>query len=268
MLLLAAAPAAAVPVVLTDPAANLSAVAAPCSIYPTANNTLPACAVRGFLERTSIAGPDAGFSAAFDNWNLLLPADQRWTLVNGGALPGLTLAVDQFRTEILGIGNNVGRGTIRIRPLMNGVSLDARFYWSQGLYDDYLLTEPFYTTLRYEMDVTNTNPCTQPPGVHPPNMCAPLYPFQYADRRFFDQPVFPMGATFNGWAYISEADFTNRRLTVYDGVRYGWTSTPEPAGWLLTGAGAVLLAILSRQRRLRPGRPTRRSAPAAACPPG
>jgi hypothetical protein len=251
LLLLAAAPAAAAPVALTDPAATFSAAAAPCSIYPTANHSLSSCAVRGFLERASIAGPDAGFTAAFDNWNLLLPADQRWTLVNGGAISGLTLAVDQFRTEILGAGNHVGRGTIRMRPLVNGVNLDARFYWTQGLYDDYLLTEPFYTTLRYEMDVTYTDPCTQPPGVHPPNMCAPLYPFQYADRRFFDQPVFPMGATFNGWAYISEADFTYRRLTVYDGVRYGWTSTPEPAGWLLTGAGALLLALLTRQRKPR-----------------
>lgn len=251
LLLLAAAPALAAPVVLTDPAANFSAAGAPCSLYPTADNSLPSCTVRGFLERTSNAGPDAGFTAAFDNWNLLLPADQRWTLVNGGAISGLTLAVDQFRTEILGVGNNVGRGTIRIRPLVDGNPLAATFYWTQGLYDDYLLTEPFYSTLRYEMDVANTDPCAQPPGINPPPMCAPLYPFQYADRRFFDQPVFPMGATFNGWAYISEADFTDRRLTVYDGVRYGWTSTPEPAGWLLTGAGALLVAILTRRTRVR-----------------
>jgi hypothetical protein len=83
--------------------------------------------------------------------------------------------------------------------------------------------------------------------------CPPLYPPQYADRRFFDQPTagWPRpNALFEARAFLSQADYEARQLTIYDGVNYGFAldaePIPEPATVLLTLGG--LLGIRARRR--------------------
>ncbi len=95
--------------------------------------------------------------------------------------------------------------------------------------------------------------------------CDPIYPFQYGTSTNVGPDPFgdgPQGAwpddAFRGIALLStvtfdtdsSGDITDRVLTVYQGIDYGFTlAAPEPATWLLLGPVAGVLAL--RRRRYR-----------------
>ena len=83
--------------------------------------------------------------------------------------------------------------------------------------------------------------------------CDPIYPFQSADKHFFDGPqAFWPDESFRGIALLSTVtfvtdamgDITERDLTVYYGVSWGFDlSVPEPGTILLLGTGFALLVL-------------------------
>jgi hypothetical protein len=105
--------------------------------------------------------------------------------------------------------------------------------------------------------------------------CDPIYPFQYGSEFaggtldgvllgtdfFFDGPEGPWpDAAFRGIALLSTVTFdtdatgaiTNRVLTVYQGVDYGFSlSVPEAGSLLILGTALPMLAMLRRTTRRR-----------------
>jgi hypothetical protein len=178
------------------------------------------------------AGNDAEFKKSFDAWNQGLAANKKWTLVNGGALPGGNLAASTFDAYI-----NATTGGVEIQVDWDYKGADkADFTWAQGLLDNYVIGPPAKIVAPfYEMDNSGS-------------ITTPAYPFQYADRHFYDRPVAPLpNGSFAAVALLSKIDTTTRTLTAYEGVSYGFVLSaeqaapvPEPATGLL-----LLLGVLS-----------------------
>jgi hypothetical protein len=184
---------------------------------------------------------DDRFQHSFDAWNATNAAGAKWTLADGGALDG-ALNVTVFDALALQL---VGGVTVRIELDYTGADRDD-FVWSQGLFDNYLLDGSIVAGF-FEMDIDNA--CGPP--MFPDIFCPPVYPFQYNDERFFDEPRGPWpSAFFEATAMLSKVDYTNRVLTVYEGVSYEFhLSTPEPEAVLLFALGVLGLAGLRVRRR-------------------
>jgi hypothetical protein len=181
------------------------------------------------------------FDSAFAAWNATLPVAQQWTKVNGGALTG-ALNVSTFDAVSSHTNHGVGGLDIRIDFVYDGADRDD-FVWSQGLYDNYLLNGSIVTPF-YEMDI-------DPNCIANSTWCQPVYPFQYNDEHFFDGPRAPFDTGFfEADAFLTKADYTNRVLTVYEGVHYGFYLyvVPEPA----TGALLLVGLVVMGARRRRP----------------
>jgi len=191
------------------------------------------------------------FRQGFDAWNAA--NGNAWNLFDGtndgvDDLGG-TLDVTTFTTAAF--NNNPYRGglTIRIDPNnltgLPALGAGERFVWVQALYDNYLipggLTTPFF-----EMDVSTVTPCTMVgDGTAANPVCPPAYPFQNSASNpnlFYDQPIAQAGAFFAAEAFFGVLDYSNKSLTIYDGVDYGFLNTaPEPATWGLCVAALALL---------------------------
>ncbi len=82
----------------------------------------------------------------------------------------------------------------------------------------------------------------------------PLYPYQYADQRFYDMPkrwCVPGEHVFwDAYLYLATVDRANKSAVVYEGLSWGFSvdyvPVPEPAG--LTILAAALLAATIRRR--------------------
>jgi len=192
------------------------------------------CTSTAYLHTTnSLAGNDPDFKKSFDAWNTSNAATDKWTLANGGNLPGGQFEVSIFDALAF---NNVGGLEINIDWTYNGTDKDD-FQWAQGLLDNYLINPIKIVDPFYEMDV-NAAEVNKPP----------LYPFQYADRSFYDKPLGPWpNSSFDARAFLSKANFTARTLTIYEGVNYGFIlSVPEPSTLLLFILGVTGL-VMSRR---------------------
>lgn len=198
-------------------------------------------------DKKSADGKNDAFAKSFKAWNDANAADKKWTLKDGGALPGGKLTVSTF--DALAFEAN---GGLEIRMEWDYAGADkGDFKWSQGLYDNYISSPRSVVKPFHEMDVKaagcdNTNLLKQ---------CPPLYPFQYADRHFYDKPLGPWpDSFFDAVALLSKADFAKRELTVYEGVSYGFALSatlvpvPEPETWASMLAGLLALGWAARRR--------------------
>jgi hypothetical protein len=245
------------------------------------------------------------FQSAFNTWKddfqkSDLNTSVDWSIKNGGVLPDLTLTINPFSA----IANVDGTGgisditiSLAVDPGYKGPSLN-QLVWSQGLYINYSvpsgsrLDPPANTLDSYLFNSNgslsggsgpfgqapaplptppaNSNDVTLDIGANPADTAwaDPIYPFQTADKSFFDAPqgLWP-DASFRGIALLSTVSETTNAmgkvtagtLTVYDGVSYGFdlSVVPEPDTWLMliVGFGSVGLSALRRRsahRRLRP----------------
>lgn len=229
---------AAISVTLTDATPTLVAEAATCKSLIDGKD-FTTCKSTATVSTTAIGGaaaPDVEFKKSFDAWNAGLPAASKWTLVSAGLLPGGTLKISVFDafTE-----NTLGGVEIRVLWDYDGITKD-QYFWAQGLLDNYTLSPLAIVAPFYEMD--NAGSAT-----------SALYPFQYADKHFYDKPAAPWpNSSFIARALLARQDSAFRTLTVYEGVAYSFALSavavvPEPASALLALAGLAWLAV----RRLR-----------------
>ena len=184
---------------------------------------------------TSLGGSDASFKQSFDAWNAGNAAASKWSLKDGGKLPGGSFQVSTFDALA-----EAGSGGLEIQIDWTYAGADkGDYFWAQGLYDNYSpslgkMIEPIY-----KMDVLSGK-----------DLAAPLYPFSYDERYFYDQPMgFWPGSFFEATAFVAQADYTTRVLTVYEGVSYEFhLDIPEPSGTTLALLGIGGLAALRRRR--------------------
>lgn len=205
---------------------------------------------------------EENFSYSFSQWNAA--NGSQWTLSQAGAISGLTYSVNQFDAFA-----NPGSGGVTINVNVStdegysGPALETLF-WSQALAINYLVTDPPGTNHSppvFAMDSFSFNlggsaiptgtTCSDT-GADSKPYCDPIYPFQYGDRHFFDQPtgLYPVDS-FRAIALLSSVDYTNRVLTVYDtGVNYGYDLwvTPEPSTIALIAIGLGMVLVVHRRR--------------------
>jgi hypothetical protein len=229
--LLAAGPMAA-------SAANLSVTIDACSGVD--DTQYASCTSAIYLDGDKRAdGDNALFRQAFEAWNAGNPAGSAWTLKNGGALPGGALTVGIFdaiaETESGGL-------EFQINWSYTGADR-ADFRWVQGLKDNYDESGNIGAS-SFELDV-KAEGCDNSAL---DRQCPPLYPFQYADSRFYDKPDGPWpNGSFDAVFLLSKADFAARELTVYEGVSWGFALSaapiPEPSTYLMLALGLGLIGV-------------------------
>ena len=248
-----------------NPAPTTSAGWSPCANYPGASCLTTAYFQAGSLFATDDINISPLFQDAFNAWCEWngTACGNGWTLDNGGGLKGnlnVTVATaQQFNPGDVVLGgltitiNTSGITTLPTVPV--GDSL----VWSQGLYDNYLngnVVPPFY-----EMDIAggacaNGTYSTSNNNYNGGTWCGPAYPYQYTSNQFYDQPKAtyqPPGTTqkfFDANAYLSVMDPTDKTLTVYDGVSYGFQNyVPEPSALVLLAGNLLVLMLVLRRRR-------------------
>ena len=207
------------------------------------------CTSSAHLDDVSITGADVEFKKSFDAWNDMNGAMDKWTLLDGGLIPGLAFTVTTFEAFA---GEGFGGLKIIIEWTAGDGISKSDYMWSQGLFDNYRLDGTSGPAV-YEMDVRVAASCNNDDLE---NVCAPLYPTQDDDRRFNDFPTsgWPKpDAFFEGRAFLSRADFAARTLTIHDGVHYGFAleaqPVPEPATLVLIPSGLLALRLIRRTRR-------------------
>jgi hypothetical protein len=164
----------------------------------------------------------------------------------------------------------------------------GQLVWTQALYDSYSVRPPYPTDLNPPSNTLDTfsnsqgntgsggvftRPCSAIPGANPgannttpatigpqpagTAYCDPIYPFQRAGASFFDGPqAFWPDESFRAIALLSTITFltdangniTERDLTVYNGVSWGFDlSVPEPGTILLMVSALALLVLIRRK---------------------
>ena len=189
------------------------------------------CTSTAHLNLTSLtddqANEDEDFKNSYEAWKATADG-AGWTIAKGGALPGGDLVVSIFDAYA---NYPVGGLEIQIDWTYTGAD-KSDFFWAQGLYDNYLLDGSIVAPF-YEMDVVPAADCGGS------IFCPPLYPFQYTNRSFYDFPKAPWpNSFFYAETFLSKVDYTNKILTIYEGVEYDFIlsaeETPEPATLLMT----------------------------------
>lgn len=245
-------PASAITISLTDPNPHYSDIQVPCA----PNHSW--CGVFAHLFTDPLSyNHNYYFDDAFAAWNGANPANAKWTINDGGAL-NATLNVEIFDAKSFHDVHGVGGVEIQIDFDYNGNDR-SDFVWSQGLYLNYkpddLGIYPPYSS----MDTANLSNLTCDPNAsmspfdaNPAVWCAPVYPYQYTNQKFYDFPKAPYDTGFfEADAFLSKVDYTNRSLTIYEGVHYGFClAVPEPqvASLLLIG----IIAMWATRRRQHP----------------
>lgn len=83
-------------ITVTDATSTLRADRAACTGYVDSIRYRN-CASTAAISTTVLAGNDAEFKKSFDAWNAgITDNDAKWTLINGGALPGGNFRVSIF----------------------------------------------------------------------------------------------------------------------------------------------------------------------------
>lgn len=221
-------PASALTIAVTDPNPHYTDTESPAAPHSWAK-------VTAHLWTNSISlANDLYFEDAWKAWNDPRPAADKWTLVNGGAL-NATVNVTIFDAKSFhnnGHAGNAGVGGVEVKfeLVYNGADRDD-FVWSQGLYVNYKpgnfgLFPPYSA-----MDTASLSGLT--PGG---NIWAdPVYPYQYNDESFYDYPKAPYDwGFFEADALLSKVDYANKKLTVYEGVHYGFYLSVPEGGNVLT----------------------------------
>jgi hypothetical protein len=240
-----ALPVSAIEIKITDATPTYEATRATCTGWD--GKAYKDCKSKAKIDdKKSADAKNDAFGKSFKAWNDANAAGKKWTLKDGGALPGGTLNVNIFDALAF---EKTGGLEIRVEWDYAGADKD-QFFWSQGLYDNFAFSPDRVVKPMYEMDV-------KPAGCDDSLLkkCPPLYPFQYADRHFYDKPlgVWP-DSFFDAVSFLSKVDAGSRELTIYEGLAYGFAlsatlAVPEPTTWALLVAGLLLLALVQRTRR-------------------
>ncbi|CCI00830.1 hypothetical protein [Microcystis aeruginosa] len=241
---------------ITDPTPTYSASIQECFGFD--GTKYKGCTSDAYVSTTAIKGADAvkpgsGFRKSFDTWNAGNPAGQMWTLANGGELNAVfeVSTFDAFAEPYF--------GGVEIQIDFNYAGADrADFFWSQGVNANFRPGVGFVSPPVFDMDVDSTPPYANtridpsiPLPSPPPTFAPPLYPFQYTDGRFYDRPSgrWP-NSFFNAQLFISKVDYTNRVLTIYDGVSWGFKlSVPEPSAGIASFMAVIGVMALVRRNR-------------------
>ena len=185
------------------------------------------CANAAFLnlnDGTALRLDDTSFKLSFDAWNMGNAANGKWTLLDGGALPGGEFDVFRFRTFVTRTGT-VGGVDIGVSWEYDGAD-KGDFKWTQGIFDNYDVDGTIKPAI-FALDVRATAGCD---NADLGKQCPPLYPLQFDDRRFEDTPRAPWpNGFFTGFPYLSKVDFAKRQLTIYEGLEYDFVLNAEPA---------------------------------------
>ena len=249
-------PAKAITINLSDPNPTYFATQSPCLPHS-------ACESYAHLSTAAISFIDnVYFDDAFNAWNAGLQAGDNWTLVDGGAIDA-TLNVSTFDALSLHGSGNPGFGGLVIRAelVYNGADRDD-LVWSQGLFLNYdppgtnninafsTMDDNAFSNLACNPNAAKST--TRSPGI----WCGPVYPYQYTDEHFFDRPMAPYDkGFFEADALLTKVDYTNRVLTVFEGLHYGFNlSVQEPSTALLVpepSTGLLMLLGLSAMTVMR-----------------
>ena len=246
----------ATPIMLSDKDANFSASvpAGTDCVNPKTGLAGPLyinCVNVSFLnlnEGTALGLGGTNFGQSFDAWNMGNPNDGKWTIKDGGALPGGDLDVVRFRTFV-NRDATIGGVDIGVNWDYDGAD-KSQFKWVQGLFDNYNNDGTIKPAI-YEMDVRQVAGCD---NADLSKQCPPLYPLQFEGRGFEDTPRAPWpNGFFQGFAYLAKVDFDTRQLTVYEGFAYGFTlsADPKPAPGLATLTSLLVGALGARMARRR-----------------
>jgi hypothetical protein len=232
------APAHAIAIAGTDATETLTDSIAACvgrdgTAYRDCTNTAS-------YNTTSLKGTDADFKKGFDAWNGTQAADQKWSLKDGGNLPGGKFEISTFDADARA---SVGELIIQIDWKYDGAD-KGDFKWTQGLESNFSISADAIVPAFFELDVGSATGCDD---ANLDKQCPPFYPFQYADRKFYDGPKAPWpNGFFDASTFLSKVDRTTRTLTIYEGVEYGFKLAakvvPEPETWvfmLVLGAGVA-----------------------------
>lgn len=206
----------------------------------------------------------ASLEEGLDGWNETRQEGTKWITQDGGPLDA-TLDVDVFDAINRHAFNHTGGLEIDVRFIYDGADRND-FFWAQGIHANYHAGDPTIVAPYHSLDLREpcdpnaqrTNPAQ---GGEPDVWCAPLYPFQYTDGRFHDEPTGPFdSAFFEADAVLVKVDAAHRTLIVFGGIEYGFElsvnpapppppALAEPGTALLILAGGVLGVAASRQRR-------------------
>jgi hypothetical protein len=201
------------------------------------------CVSVAYVSAKSLDATDFILINAFSEWRTL-PANSGWTMIDGGALPGGTFRVDTLRALAR---STVGGAEFKVSWVYDGNDKNE-FFWSQPLYNNYDPAVGGFVDPVYKMDVATGRRISKPP----------LYPFQYDDRSFYDRPLGPWpDGFFHASAFLTKVDYTTSRLTVFEGISWGFDLSADPVSGikpvplpatvgLLSGALLLLLAVLRR----------------------
>ncbi|MCU0868753.1 MAG: PEP-CTERM sorting domain-containing protein [Burkholderiales bacterium] len=206
------------------------------------------CTNTARYSTTSLKGDNASFRKAFDAWNGRNTAGGQWNLKDGGALPGGKFEISTFDADARA---TVGELIIQIDWAYDGAD-KGDFKWAQALQANFTVSPRAAVPAYFDMDVGAAAGCDDATLL---KQCPPLYPFQYADRKFYDGPRAPWpDGLFDGWTFLSKVDRTTRTLTIYEGVEYGFKLSarlvPEPGTWVMV---LVLGSAAAWRSRHRPG---------------
>jgi hypothetical protein len=172
--------------------------------------------------------------------------DKAWTLEAGGALPGGTFRVDSFYpwAEIPAGGVHIGlnwdfegdrTGYVWIQAIHSNYArsnINADYPGSYEIVDPFFLLDTCGATLKATDPQCN-------------DVKAPAYPFQ---NPMGDHAGGPWLSSFlDAQSFIARIDETQHKITVFEGVAWGFHLVPEPSTLALLLCGLPAL-LLRRQR--------------------
>ena len=209
----------------------------------------PGCGSRAFIENEVIGPNDIRFNNAFNAWNLMQPLGQKWTLQAAAADLNVVYRVYDL-TSIADVdvgGLNIG---VSLDNFTNNTVFRGDLYWVQGLFLNYapgvasnVALAPYNALDTFTFNMLNIpGPCNNFSDPY----CDPLYPFQTDQRSFIDQPRGQyLYSSFRGSALLATINRSDRILTAYSGVSYGWDlfQVPESASWMLCLGGLVVIGL-------------------------
>jgi len=193
----------------------------------------------------------ADYTSAFNSWNASLPVDQQWTLHLGALSDGAQLVVDLYRAYV-NEGCGVTCGGAEIDILYEPGDGDPSIIGDDGIQDlDAVWTQSVFTNRKRDPSLPGNPYLDNAPDTVNPSLGPPAYPFQYTDSSFYDMPGRDADARWLAEAFLAQVDYTDRAVTLYAGVEWGFQVVPEPPAWLLVAGGLLLIVGVQRRRRLR-----------------
>ncbi len=196
------------------------------------------------------------FQSAFNSWNNSLAAASQWTLTTGNLSAEAVLDVTLYRAYVnegMGCGLFCGGAEIQVsynnggsapNPISGGTINDGDAVWSQSI----------STNQKRNPSLPGNPYLDNAPGTPDASIGPPAYPFQYNGSVFYDKPSRNATANWLGDAWISSIDSTDRTLTVYDGLQWGFNVSPVPEAstWAMVLLGFAGLGFLVSRRKSKP----------------